>query len=424
MIAIFLVFASIICILWYGVTGRTVRRLSRDAQDTLAESSAYAAENLSSIRTLQAYTNEHNVQSRFHEGVERTFDAARIRMKARAGLTVIAIFLVFASIICILWYGASEVLAGTMSGGTLGQFVLYAALAAGSLGGLSEIWGEVQQTAGAAERLAELLKVETAIKSPVRPIDLPATVRGELGFKDVSFTYPSRPDSAALDSLSFHIKPGETIAIVGPSGSGKSTIFNLLLRFYDPDTGVITLDGVDISKLSLGALRRQIALVPQEMALFADTIAENIRYGTSGASREDIKNAARAAHADEFISLLPDGFDTKLGEKGATLSGGQRQRIVIARAVLRNAPILLLDEATSALDAQSEKLVQEALEELKKGRTTLIIAHRLATVQAADRIFVLDGGRLVETGTHKSLMNDAGIYARLADLQFNARAAE
>jgi ATP-binding cassette subfamily B protein len=405
--------------------GRVVRRLSRQAQDTLAEASAYASDNLSAIRTLQAFTHEGTAVGRFAAAVDRAFGAARARTKARAGLTALAIMLVFASIVGILWYGAQEVLAGSMSGGRLGQFVLYAAFAAGALGELSEVWGEVQQAAGSAERLTELLAEEPGIVSPAQPKSLPEPGEGRIAFRDVTFTYPSRPEIAAIDKVSFTVEPGETVAIVGPSGAGKSTIFALLLRFYDPVKGTVSIDGVPAGDADLKALRRRIALVPQETALFADTIAENIRYGAADASDEAVREAARTALADEFIRALPDGYDTRLGEHGVTLSGGQRQRIAIARAVLRDAPILLLDEATSALDAESEKAVQVALERVMEGRTTLVIAHRLATVQRADRILVLDSGRIVEEGTHKDLQGKkGGVYARLAKLQFAADAAE
>lgn len=405
--------------------GRLVRSLSRTAQDTLASASAYASENLGAVRVLQAFTCEDSVAGRFRRAVERSFDAARTRIVARAGLTAIAIFLVFASIIAVLWFGAQEVLAGTMTPGRLGQFVLYAVLAGSALGGLSEVWGEVQQTAGAAERLAELLREKPDILSPAYPEALPEPPQGRVAFENVSFVYPARPDVSALDNVSFSVEPGETVAIVGPSGAGKSTIFALLLRFYDPLSGTVTLDGVPVNKADLKALRRRMALVPQETALFAETIADNIRYGAPEADDAAVREAARVALADGFISELPQGYETMLGEKGVTLSGGQRQRIAIARAVLRDAPLLLLDEATSALDAESEKAVQEALDHVMARRTTLVIAHRLATVQRADRILVLDKGRIVDEGTHVALRKKKdGVYARLAQLQFGIQAAE
>jgi ATP-binding cassette subfamily B protein len=404
--------------------GRMVRRLSRTAQDTLADASAYAAENLAAHRTMQAYVNEYAVTDRFGRAVEKAFDAARQRMRARAALTGIAIFLTVASITGVLWYGASAVISGDMSGGRLGQFVLYALFAAGALAELSEVWGEITQAAGAAERLTEMMATIPEIRSPENPVALPKPPLGTVAFENVTFAYPTRPSENALDDISFNVKPGETIALVGPSGSGKSTIFNLLLRFYDPASGVVRIDGVNVADADLTELRHRLAVVPQDVALFADTIAENIRYGTPDATLAQIRQAAVAAQADEFIRALPGGYDCKLGERGTSLSGGQRQRIAIARAILKNAPILLLDEATSALDAESEVAVQRALEGLVEGRTTLVIAHRLATVQKADRIVVMEKGRIVEAGTHGELVRRGGIYARLAELQFGREAAE
>ena len=403
--------------------GRAVRALSREAQDTLAQASAYANESLGQVRVLQAFTLEPTAGQKFRSAVERAFEAARDRTKARAGLTAIAIFLVFASVVGILWYGAHDVLAGTMTGGRLGQFVLYAVLAATSLAGLSEVWGEVSQAAGAAERLNELLAVKPEITSPERPVALPQPPRGEIVFDDVTFAYPSRPEIAALNDVSFRAAPGERVAIVGPSGSGKTTLFAMLLRFYDPQSGRVLVDGVPVENADLAELRRRFALVPQEPALFADTIAANIGFGAPGGSQEQIEKAARAAFAHDFVSALPQGYATMLGEGGVNLSAGQRQRIAIARAILRDAPILLLDEATSALDAESETLVQRALDAIMVGRTTLVIAHRLATVISADRILVLDQGQLVEEGTHQRLIRGEGIYARLAALQFAPDAA-
>jgi ATP-binding cassette subfamily B protein len=403
--------------------GRSVRRLSRVAQDTLADASAYAGENLANVRTMQACTHERAVIGRFSAAVERAFEAARARLGARAGLTALVILLLVASIVGVLWYGAKLVVAGELTGGRLSQFILYALLAAGSLAELSEVWGEVSQAAGAAERLTELLAVEPEIRSPAVPRPLPTPPRGEIDFRDVRFAYPTRGTVSALDRVSLRVAPGETVALVGPSGAGKTTLFNLLLRFYDPAAGAILVDGVPVAEADLGELRRRMALVPQDPALFADTVAENIRYGTEGASLDDIRRAAAAAQADGFISGLPGGYEARLGERGVTLSGGQRQRIAIARAILRDTPILLLDEATSALDAESEVAVQRALERVMQGRTTLVIAHRLATVQKAGRILVMDKGRIVEEGTHASLLASGGLYARLAELQFAAAEA-
>ena len=404
--------------------GRSVRALSRQAQDTLAQASAYASESLTQVRVMQAFTHEDAAAARFGDAVDRSFEAANARTKARAGLTAIAIFLIFASVVGVLWYGAQDVLSGAMTGGRLSQFVLYAVLAATAVGGLSEVWGELAQCMGAAERLSELLEVQSEIKSPRHPKPLPVPPRGEIAFRDVSFSYPLRPETNALDRVSFHAAPGERVALVGPSGAGKTTIFALLLRFYDASRGTVEVDGVAVNEADLAGLRARFALVPQEPALFADTVAANIAYGATDATKSEIEAAAKTAYAHDFIKALPQGYDTMLGEGGVTLSAGQRQRIAIARAVLRHAPILLLDEATSALDSESETLVQKALDKIMEDRTTIVIAHRLATVMRADRILVLDHGRLVEEGTHQSLIGKGGVYKRLAELQFAPDAAE
>jgi ATP-binding cassette subfamily B protein len=403
----------------YGF-GRAVRRRSRMAQDTLADATAYASELIGAVRVLQAFTNEALARHRFGAAVERAYRAARDSIKARAILTAIAIFLVFASVVVVLWVGAQDVLAGRMTPGRLSQFVLYAVLAAAGLGQLSEVWGELSQASGAAERLFEILNLRPAIVPPPRPMALPEPPRGEVAFADVRFSYPARPRSPVLDGVSFDVRQGEKLAIVGPSGAGKSTIFHLILRFYDPSSGAIKFDGVPLVAVDPLALRRRIALVPQDAVVFAASIRDNIRFGRPGASDAEVERAAELAHALEFIGLLPEKFDTMVGERGVMLSGGQRQRIAIARAVLRAAPLLLLDEATSALDAESETLVKDALGRLMQDRTTVVIAHRLATVLSCDRILVMEAGRIVEQGTHGKLIAAAGLYARLARLQFQA----
>jgi ATP-binding cassette subfamily B protein len=398
--------------------GRWVRRLSRNAQDTLAEASAYAGELVGSIRTVQAYTNETLANARFGKEVEQAYEAARSSTRARAVLTAVIIFIVFSSVVGILWVGSHDVLTGAITPGRLGQFVLYAAFAASSLGQLSEVWGEISAASGAAERLFEILHVKSAVVAPASPRLLPTPPRGDVVFDNVSFAYPTRPDILSAAGVSLAVKAGEKVAIVGPSGAGKSTLFHLLLRFYDPKGGAISVDGVPIRDADPRELRKRIALVPQDSVVFAATARENIRFGRPDATDAEVEHAATLAHATEFIRRLPDGFDAQLGERGVTLSGGQRQRIAIARAILRDAPLLLLDEATSALDAESETLVQTALEELMKHRTTLVIAHRLATVLSCDRILVMEHGRIVEQGTHASLVAANGLYARLARLQF------
>ena len=398
--------------------GRNVRRRSRAAQDRLAAASAYASENIQAVRTMQSFTAEATVTRRFSEAAEDAYEGARGANRARAILTAVIIFLVFASVVAVLWAGAQQVLAGTITGGRLSQFVLYAVFAASSLSQLSEVWSEVSQAAGSAERLGEILAVTPDIKAPEKPLALPEPARGEVAFVAVRFAYPTRPETRILDDVTFDVKAGERVAIVGPSGSGKSTLFALVQRFYDPQGGVVRFDGVPVSETDPVALRSRIALVPQDVAIFAASVAENIRYGRPGATDAEVAAAARMAHAEEFIARMPEGYASLIGERGVTLSGGQRQRIAIARAILRDAPLLLLDEATSALDAESETFVQEALSRLMTGRTTLVIAHRLATVLDCDRILVMDQGRIVEQGTHASLVAAGGLYARLAELQF------
>nr|WP_305986835.1 ABC transporter transmembrane domain-containing protein [Roseibium sp. MMSF_3544] len=400
--------------------GRKVRKRSRFAQDTLADASAYASEMLGAVRTLQAFTHERLSADRYGSDVEAAFHAARQAIIARAALTGFAIFVIGSSIVAVLWIGASDVFSGRITGGELSQFLLYSILAAGSLAALSEVWGELSLAAGAAERLSELLEIEPEIRAPANPVRLPETKRGTIAFDHVSFAYQNSKEMPVVQDLTLEVSPGETVAVVGPSGAGKSTLFSLIMRYYDPSSGVVRFNGVELKQLDPQDLRRHIALVPQDTAIFGATIAENIAYGRPDATRDEIVAAAQAALAAPFIDNMTNGFDTLVGERGITLSGGQRQRIAIARAVLRNAPVLLLDEATSALDAESENLVQKALDRLMEGRTTLVIAHRLATVLKADRIVVMEDGRIVETGTHDELSAAGGLYAKLARLQFGA----
>jgi ATP-binding cassette subfamily B protein len=406
------------------VLGRKLRALSRENQDWIAASSGSASEALTSVQTVQAFTHEAATRSQFADVTEKSFAAAKARIGTRAIMTVIVIFLTFAGIVCVLWVGARDVRADAMSVGALIQFVIYAVMVAGAVGALSEIWGELQRAAGATERLVELLGTEDSVQDPLRPVALPRPVRGEIAFQDVTFRYPARPEASALNGVSLIVKPGETVALVGPSGAGKTTILQLLMRFYDPQSGRVTLDGTALPDMARADFRQSIALVPQDPVIFATSARENIRFGRLDATDAEVEAAARAAAAHDFLTALPQGYDSYLGERGVMLSGGQKQRVAIARAILRDAPILLLDEATSALDAESERLVQAAVEKLAEGRTTLVVAHRLATVKRADRIVVFDQGRIVAQGTHDQLVAEDGLYARLARLQFTEGAGQ
>jgi ATP-binding cassette subfamily B protein len=400
------------------VVGRYIRRLSRQSQDRVADTSGLAGETLNAMQTVQSFTLEDLQTRRYARAVKNSFLTAIRRIRLNAILIVVAFVLVFCALTAILWMGSRAVMAGDMSGGQLGQFLMYAYFVGSSATMLSTLWGEIQRAAGAMERLSELLQAEPAIKAPDEPERLPERARGRIRFEAATFSYPSRPDSLALDDFDLLVEPGETVAIVGPSGAGKSTSFQLLLRFYDLNSGSIRVDGIDIARLDPRELRRQIGLVPQETVLFGESALENIRYGRPDASDAEVREAARLAAADGFIEALPQGYDSYLGERGIRLSGGQRQRIAIARAILKDPPILLLDEATSSLDAESERLVQAALEGLMQNRTTLVIAHRLATVKKVDRILVVNHGRIEASGTHAELVSDSGLYARLAELQF------
>jgi ATP-binding cassette subfamily B protein len=399
--------------------GRRVRSLSRDSQDRVADVGAFVDETLHGVSTVQAFGHEAPSRALFADAADRAYEVAVRRIKARAWLIALVIFIVFGAIGFVLWTGGRDVIAGRMSGGELAAFVFYAVVVASGFGALSEVFGELARAGGATERLFELLDTVPAIQAPPNPQPLPSPPVGEVAYRQVRFSYPSRPGVNALDSVSLTIRPGEKVALVGPSGAGKSTMLQLLLRFYDPQGGAILLDGVDIAAADPAAVRARLALVPQDPVIFSASARENIRFGRPAASDAEVEAAARAAYAHDFVVAMPQGYDTPLGERGARLSGGQRQRIAIARALLRDAPVLLLDEATSALDAESEQAVQRALETLMRNRTTLIIAHRLATVQHADRIVVLDGGRIVAEGTHADLVAQGGLYARLASLQFD-----
>lgn len=400
------------------VLGRRLRKLSRDNQDWIAASSGNAGEALSAVQTVQAFTHEDASRAGFADVTQTAVDVAMRRINTRAAMTMIVIFLIFTGVVGVLWIGANDVRAGGMSAGALVQFVIYAVLVAGAVGALSEIWGELQRAAGATERLVELLQAEDNVVDPVNPKALPDTVKGEIVFDRVDFHYPSRTGISALSDISLTIAAGETVAIVGPSGAGKTTIVQLIQRFYDPIKGEVRLDGIALSDLDRTEFRRAMALVPQDPVIFASSARENIRFGRPEATDADVEVAAKAAAAYEFIAKLPDGFDTFVGERGVMLSGGQKQRIAIARAILRDAPVLLLDEATSALDAESERLVQQAVEDMAKTRTTVIVAHRLATVKKADRILVMEDGKIVAQGKHDELVAQDGLYARLARLQF------
>ena len=422
-LALLIMAAALLVVLPTAILGRRVRLISTRSQDRIAVLGAVTSEVLGAMKIVQAFNQQDRETARFSEAVGNVFATARRRIMVRALMTAIVIFMIFGAITMVIWQGATQVAAGHMSGGTIAAFVLYGGLLAGAFGNLSEVYGDLLRAAGASERLTELLDAKPDIRAPAIPAKLPDPARGELSFEHVTFHYPTRQDTSALNDFSLAIRSRERLALVGPSGAGKTTIFQLAERFYDPARGRILLDGVDLRDADPADLRERIAMVPQETVIFAASARDNLRYGNWNASEDQLWQAARDANADEFLRALPEGLDTFMGEGGARLSGGQRQRIAIARALLRDAPLLLLDEATSALDAESERLVQDALDRLMEDRTTIVIAHRLATVRAADRIVVMDEGRIVEEGTHASLNSHGGLYARLARLQFEDRAA-
>ena len=422
-LALLILAGALLVVLPIVVLGRRVRAISTRSQDRIADLGTVTSEVLGAMKIVQAFNQQDRETSRFAESVARVFATAKRRILVRAMMTAIVIFIIFGAITLVIWQGATEVAAGRMTGGTIAAFVLYGALLAGAFGNLSEVYGDLLRAAGASERLAELLDAEPAIQAPASPALLPEPPRGELLFENVTFHYPTRRETSALNEFNLAVKSRERLAVVGPSGAGKTTIFQLAERFYDPDQGRVLLDGIDLTHADPADIRRRIAMVPQDTVIFAASARDNLRYGNWDANEDQLWQAARDANAEEFLRSLPDGLDTFMGEGGARLSGGQRQRIAIARALLRDAPVLLLDEATSALDAESERLVQDALDRLMEHRTTIVIAHRLATVRAADRIVVMDSGRIVEEGTHASLNRRGGLYARLASLQFEDRAA-
>ncbi|WP_341632838.1 ABC transporter transmembrane domain-containing protein [Sphingomonas agri] len=422
-LALSILAGALLVVLPIAVLGRRVRSISTRSQDRIADLGTVTSEVLGAMKIVQAFNQEERETSRFSQAVGRVFATAKRRILVRAVMTAIVIFLIFGSITLVIWQGASEVAAGRMTGGTIAAFVLYGGLLAGAFGNLSEVYGDLLRAAGASERLGELLDAKPAISAPAQPAELPVPPRGELAFENVTFHYPTRRDTSALNDFTLKVRARERLAVVGPSGAGKTTLFQLAERFYDPDQGAVLLDGVDLRDADPADIRARIAMVPQDTVIFAASARDNLRYGNWEASEEELWRAAQDANAEQFLRALPDGLDTYMGEGGARLSGGQRQRIAIARALLRDAPLLLLDEATSALDAESERLVQDALDRLMEDRTTIVIAHRLATVRAADRIVVMNEGRIVEEGNHASLSARGGLYARLARLQFEDRAA-